>query len=94
MSGLRYFRAPLAVYQAASSQLDAAYGYPNPETKTDRTLRLVDELPQDAEGRVYLAVSAEFCEYDLPSELIASGAVEEIAAQIYWAMFPPRPGAW
>jgi hypothetical protein len=94
MSGLRYFRVPLAAYQVASSQLDAAYGYPNPETKTERTLRLVDELPQDAEGRVYLAVSAEFCEYDLPSQIIASGAVEEIAAQIYWAMFPPRPGAW
>lgn len=89
---LRYFRAPFAVYESACEQLDAAYGYPNAETKTERTLRPADELPQDAEGRVYLAVAAEYAEFDLPSQIIASGAVEEITAEQYWAMFPPQPG--
>jgi hypothetical protein len=42
---------------------------------------------------VYLRISAEYCAYNLPSEmlpqLIASGAVEEITAEQYAAMLPP-----
>lgn len=91
---LRYFRAPLAVYQAACQQLDEAYGYPNAETKTERTLPVAEQLPKDSEGRVYLAVAANYADYVLPSEIIASGAVEEITAGQYWEMFPPRPGVW
>jgi hypothetical protein len=49
-------------------------------------------LPSDAAGRVYLAVSAEYCEYNLPSEmlpeLIASGLVAEITAADYAAALP------
>ena len=91
---LRYFRSALAFYQEACALLDAAYGYPNEATKTLRTLPLADTLPSDAQGRVYLALSAEFAEYDLPSQIIASGSVEEITAGQYWEMFPPRPGVW
>ncbi|MBM4022157.1 MAG: hypothetical protein FJ284_07940 [Planctomycetes bacterium] len=91
---LRYFCAPLAVYQAACQQLDAAYGYPNAETKTQRTLPLAEELPQDVHGRVYLAIASKYAEFDLPSQIIASGSVEEIDSGAYWQMFPQRPGVW
>lgn len=86
---MRYFRSTAAVYASICEQLDAAYGYPNAETKTARTLPLASDLPSDAQGRVYLAVSDEYCEYVLPSQLLpqllASGAVEEITVDEYQA---------
>lgn len=92
---MRYFRSTPAVYAAICAQLDAAYGYPNAATKTERTLPLASDLPTDGTGRVYLAVSAEYCDFILPSqmlpELIASGAVEEIDAAAYEAMLPQMP---
>jgi hypothetical protein len=90
---MRYFRATPAVYADICAQLDAAYGYPNAETKTDRSLPLAADLPADWQGRVYLAVSAEYCEFNLPSELlpqlIAAGMVEEITAEQFGAVLPP-----
>lgn len=92
---MRYFRSTPAVYASICQQLDAAYGYPNPDTLTLRTLPLADDLPTDSQGRLYLAISAEYCEYNLPSELlpqlIASGAVEELSAAEYEAVLPPSP---
>jgi hypothetical protein len=92
MSNARYFRAAPAVYADICAQLDAAYGYPNAETKTLRTLPLSSDLFSDDEGRVYLAISAEYCDFDLPSELlpqlIAAGLVEEITAEQYAAVLP------
>lgn len=91
---MRYFRALPAVYASICSQLDAAYGYPNAETKTERTLPLVADLPTDAagRGRVYLAVDAAYCDFILPGEmlpqLLASGAVEEITEADYKAVVP------
>jgi len=88
---VRYFRATAAVYADICVQLDAAYGYPNPATKTERALPLAASLPADSSGRLYLAVSQEKCEYILPSEmlpqLLAAGLVEEIDA----ATFADRP---
>jgi len=92
---MRYFRATPAVYASICAQLDAAYGYPNAETKTERALPLAAELPTDAQGRVYLAISQEYCDYILPSEmlpqLLASGAVEEVDAATYSAVLPSMP---
>jgi hypothetical protein len=89
---MRYFRASPAVYADICAQLDAAYGYPNAETKTERTLPLASDLPTDDAGRVYLAISAAYCDYNLPSEmlpqLIAAGTVEEITAEQYAAVLP------
>jgi hypothetical protein len=91
----RFFCSTPAVYADICAQLDAAYGYPNAETKTLRTLPLAGELPTDGQGRVYLAVSAEYCDYILPGEmlpqLLASGAVEEVDAATYAALLPPEP---
>jgi len=84
---MRYFRSTPSVYGSICSQLDAAYGYPNAETKTDRTLPLVETLPTDAQGRVYLAILADYCEYILPSDmlpqLLSSGIVQEIDLAAY-----------
>ena len=92
---MRYFRSTPAVYRSICSQLDAAYGYPNAETKTERALPLAETLPSDPQGRVYLAISAEYCAYILPSEmlpqLIAAGMAEEITAGQYAAVLPPLP---
>jgi hypothetical protein len=81
------------VYTGVCSQLDAAYGYPNAETKTERALPLPEELPADAQGRVYLAILQEYCDYILPSEmlpqLLASGAVNEVSEAEYRALLPP-----
>lgn len=92
---MRYFRSTPAVYALICQQLDAAYGYPNPDTLTLRTLPLASDLPTDSQGQLYLAISAEYCDYNLPSEmlpqLIASGAVEELSAAEYEAVLPPSP---
>ena len=88
---MRYFRSTPAVYADICAQLDAAYGYPNAETKTERTLPL--SLPADNQGRVYLAISADYCDYNLPSEmlpqLLAAGLLEEITAAQYAAVLSP-----
>jgi hypothetical protein len=93
---MRYFRSSPAVYQAVCSQLNAAYGYPNAATKTDRALPLAGELPSDVQGRVYLLVPDEQCYYVLPAqmltELLASGAVEEITPEQYRAAVKPLQG--
>jgi hypothetical protein len=90
---MRYFRSTPTVYADICAQLDAAYGYPNEATKTLRSLPLASDLPADGQGRVYLAVSADYCDYTLPSEmlpqLIAAGLVEEITAAQYEAVLPP-----
>lgn len=84
---VRYFRSTVEIYATICAQLDAAYGYPNESTKTDRTLPLASALPTDSSGMVYLAVQQWFCEYILPSEmlpqLLAVGAVSEITAEEY-----------
>jgi len=94
---MRYFRSTAGVYGSVCSQLDAAYGYPSSETKTLRALPLADDLPTDDQGRVYLAISAEYCDFILPSqmlsELLASGAVEEVESAAYAALLQPPPGA-
>ena len=96
---MRYFRSTPAVYVSICEQLDAAYGYPNPDTKTERTLPPVGDLPNDGNGLVYLAIESHYCDFVLPSELlpelIAAGAVEDITAEQYWAVFPaPAPGLY
>lgn len=88
---MRYFRSTPAVYAGICSQLDEAYGYPNAETKTERTL---PDLAAYTDGLVYLAIDAAYCDYVLPSQLLAdllaSGAVEEIDEAAYQAVVQPQ----
>lgn len=89
---LRYFRSTDAVYEQVRATLDAAWGFPNEETKTVTSLEPAATSPRDGQGRVYAVISAEYCNYDLPRELlpqlIASGAIEEIDAAEYERRFP------
>lgn len=86
---MRFFRSTSAVYETIRAQLDAAYGYPNAETKTITSITPAADAPHDEQGRVYLAIAADYCEYNLPAEmlprLLASGAVEEITQSEYRA---------
>ncbi len=92
---IRYFRTTVAVYELIAAKLDAAYGYPNSETKTLRAIPLASDLPTDSESRVYLAIDGDYCEYILPSQmlpqLINSGSVEEIDAATYLQELPQIP---
>lgn len=89
----RFFRSTDAVLLAVNADLDAAYGYPNAETRTATTLPPPADCPHDSQGRVYLAVDDAYCEFVLPSQvipqLIESGMVEEITEQQYAAVVPP-----
>lgn len=88
----RYFRSTDEVLSLVNSQLNAAYGYPNAETRTSTALPPAAECPHDAEGRVYLAVDGAYCDFILPSEmlpqLIDSGMVEEIDEAAYVSILP------
>lgn len=91
----RYFRSTDEVLAHVNAQLDAAYGYPNEATRTRTTLPPPADCPHDSEGRVYLAVADDYCEYVLPSQmlpqLIASGLVDEIDEAEYTATLPVIP---
>ena len=79
----RFFRASEAVYESVRTGLDAAWHH-----RADETAFMPARwAPRDTQGRVYLAVNAEWCDYQavaaiLP-ELLASGAVEEISHAVY-----------
>jgi len=86
----RFFRSTDAVYESIRAQLDAAYGYPNAETKTLTSITPAADALHDAQDRVYLAIASDYCDYNLPAELLpqllASGAVEEITESEYMAI--------
>ena len=94
----RYFIASPSVYAGVCQQLDAAYGYPNAETKTQRALPLAADLPTDAQGRVYLVIAGEYCDYEaaatLLPKLLAVGSVVEITEADYIAAFPLAEPDW
>ena len=84
----RYFRtSDAALYDSVRTQLDAAWGHPTPDGQTITCFDPVAVAPRDAEGRILLAVSAEFTEFPAAAamlpDLLASGAVEEITAAEY-----------
>ena len=89
----RYFRSTDELLSQVTAQLDAAYEYPNAETKTNTALPHPSECPHDSEGRVYVAVDDAYCDFILPSQmipqLIASGLVEEVEESVFMAATPP-----
>lgn len=91
----RFFRSRPELYEEIRASLDAAWGYPNAETMTETAIPPSSQLPADSDGFVYLSIAADYCDYILPSQilpgLLASGAVEEVTAAEYAAIFPPSP---
>lgn len=91
---MRYFRAAtVEVYEAVRAELDAVWGYPNPDTKTQTSITPGDQAPADSAGCVYLIASPAECEYpaiaDRLPTLLESGMVEEVTAAEFDAQFPP-----
>lgn len=89
---LRYFRSTDAVYEQVRAALDAAWGFPNAETKTATALDPSATAPHDDQGRVYLVISGEYCGYEpaatLLPELLSAGVVAEISEADYIGAFP------
>lgn len=86
----RYFKATPQVYEAVRAQLDSLWGHPDGVTET--AFQPVAMSPKDANGNALLAVWASFCDMAdvaliLP-QLLASGAVEEIAEAEFNACLP------
>lgn len=90
---MRYFRSTVPVYEQVRLSLDATWGHPNQETKTDTCIQPASNAPRDSSGRVLLATSNEFCDWpavaELLPQLLNSGLVEEIDASTY-QMATPR----
>lgn len=88
---MRYFRCEAGddVYEQARLALDAAWGHPNTETKTQTCIDQAAVAPRDAQGRIVLAVNETFCAYPAADEMlgymIGSGAAAEITETEYAA---------
>lgn len=81
----RFFRADEATYEYVRMSLDTAWGLPSGGQLTCYSPPAF--APRDSAGRLLLAVSEGFAEYDavaaiLP-QLLDSGAVEEIDEATY-----------
>jgi len=89
----RYFRAAEPVYSAILEQVNAAWGLPAHGQIT--AFAFAADAPRDDQGRCLLAVWDFFCGYEpvasMLSELLASGAVEEIGEAAYRAALPSSP---
>lgn len=91
----RYFRSDVGTYEAVRNSLNAAWGFPNAGTASCILPADDPAAPIDNAGRIYLAVTDEWCQWDevaavLPG-LLASGAVEEIDRAAYLAALPVVP---
>jgi hypothetical protein len=90
----RFFRCESGdeFYEGVRSQLDAAWGLPNAQTKTATCIEPAATAVRDSDGRILLAVWAEFCEFtvavDLLPQLLAAGAITEIDEATYRAAIP------
>jgi hypothetical protein len=94
---MRHFRCDAgdAAYEQARLALDAAWGHPNPATKTTTCIDPAAVAPRDAEGRIVLAVNDEFVEYPAASQMLGYmlgvGAAVEITAAEYAAAVNAGP---
>jgi len=88
---VRYFRCDAGdqAYEQARLALDAAWGHPNADTKTQTCIDPAAVAPRDSEGRIVLAVNHEFCGYPAAAEMLSlmlgSGAAIEILEADYRA---------
>jgi hypothetical protein len=85
---MRAFRASEATYEAVRLSLDAAWGHSGGVT----CIAPATVAPRDAEDMVLFCDRDMFFEYAAVQEhlppLLASGAVEEIDPQVYFAVLP------
>lgn len=91
----RYFRSDVGTYETVRNSLNAAWGFPNAGTASCFLPADDPTAPIDNTGRIYLAVTDEWCQWDevaavLPG-LLASGAIEEVTREQYLAALPVGP---
>lgn len=92
---MRFFRCEAgdAAYEQARAALDAAWGHPNPVTRTLTCIQPAATAPRDAQGRIVLAVDDAFTEYPaaaaMLSQMLAAGAAAEITEAAYRAAAAP-----
>jgi hypothetical protein len=90
MTTHRFFTTDAATYEAMRAAVDAAWGYPTPETLT--CVPPASEQWRDASGRVVIALTLEWLSWEpVPSmiaEAIAAGVVVEIDEATFWAAAP------
>lgn len=94
---MRFFRclAGDEVYEQIRATLDAAWGHPNAETKTVTCIDPSSVAPRDTQGRIMLATSEAFCEYEAAAQmlpqLLDNGMIEEIDEATYLQELPQIP---
>ncbi len=94
---MRFFRclAGDEAYEQIRSTLDAVWGHPDAETKTQTCIDPADVAPRDTQSRIMLATSEAFCEYEAAAQMLTSvlsgGAIEEIDAATYLQELPQIP---
>jgi hypothetical protein len=88
---MRYFRCDAGdeAYEQARAALDAAWGHPNPATKTTTCIQPAATAPRDSQGRIVLAVDSAFTEYPAAASMLelmlGGGAAVEITEAHYRA---------
>jgi len=98
---MRYFRclAGDEAYEQIRMTLDAAWGHPNAETKTTTCIDPASVAPRDTQGRIMLATSEAFCQYEAAAQmlpvLLDNRVIEEIDEAAYASALPVQepPGA-
>lgn len=83
------------VYEQVRLALDFAWGHPNESTKTQTCIDEASVAPRDTQGRIMLAASDSFCDYEAAAQMLpaltASGAIEEIDEATYLQELPQMP---
>lgn len=83
------------IYEQVRLGLDAAWGHPNETTKTVTCIDPASVAPRDSQGRIMLATSEAFCEYEAAAQmlpqLLDSGMIEEIDQATYLQELPQIP---
>jgi hypothetical protein len=91
---MRYFRCLAGddAYEQIRGTLDSVWGHPNTETKTVTCIDPASVAPRDKQGRIMLATSDEFCQYEAAAQMLVvvldSGAIEEVSQATYLQELP------
>lgn len=80
---IRFFRSEPDAYETARAYIDAALGYPDPDTNTATAIPPAGHLERDSSGMVYLAIAPEFG--DIIAIIVSNVAFEEIDVETYRA---------
>ena len=93
---MTYFRclAGDEAYEQIRQTLDAVWGHPDADRKTVTCIDPASVAPRDTQGRIMLATSEAFCEYEAAAQMLAavlaSSVIEEIDEATYLQELPQQ----